>query len=200
MEERRIVFRLAEYDKKLVPQVGRAFAKRNELFSRAQAPWLWDIIDKFSKNKKEEKKRSKVPGIILSVVLIILGIVLLVPGIMKPEELKLCLSAGILGVGMGLLGLWSKLKKDPGEKTAEKLMAILNNHPGKEIIFHEDGVIIDEEEVSFKAVSKVFETDDTFLVILNRRFSLVCKDHIVAGTADDVRDLIEENDIELIRI
>ena len=123
MEERRIVFRLAEYDKKLVPQVGRAFAKRNELFSRAQAPWLWDIIDKFSKNKKEEKKRSKVPGIILSVVLIILGIVLLVPGIMKPEELKLCLSAGILGVGMGLLGLWSKLKKDPGEKTAEKLMA-----------------------------------------------------------------------------
>ncbi len=100
-------FVLTKYNyESFIPQVSKALEKRTELISRKRCPKMWKYTDSLSSRDKakEEKlkkrrKRYKVYGIFL----ILIGLFLLIPSLMKPEELLMPLFTGAFATGLGLL-------------------------------------------------------------------------------------------------
>ena len=81
MEERTFTFHISPYDvKNLTPQLSVALEKRSALLSRERYPQLWSVTDKLNaqneaRNYKPMLSRGK------SILFLILGIILVVPGI-----------------------------------------------------------------------------------------------------------------------
>ena len=59
------------------------------------------------------RTRSRLRTTVMSMLCLVLGIVLLVPGLMEPGELFVPLVAGAVAVVSGVMGLWSVCRK-PG--------------------------------------------------------------------------------------
>ena len=96
-------FHITSYDtEKLLQQVSEALEKRTELRSRERYPALWENIDKLnamSKGKRRGRLRSKV----MSIICLGLGVFLVVPGLMKPQELFVPLLTGVFAVIVGFV-------------------------------------------------------------------------------------------------
>jgi len=197
-------FRLTAYDpEKLLPQVTKALEKRVELLSRKRYPRLWNATNKMNA-LSQEGTRSKTRVRILSVIYLLLGLFLLIPGIAKPQELLLSLIIGAIAVCYGILGLWNnrKGKKNRFERSARLLLAGKDTFSAKQNIlvsFSETGMILPaarekDKIVPYSNFEFMIETDDLLLFVHDTRVTLLQKSDLMKKSVAEFLEFLSIHD------
>lgn len=97
----------------LRPQVRDALDKYSELLSRKQYPKMWAITDRLNRVEKVPpavRERRRRVRTVLGLLDFLLSLVLLLPGLMEPQELFVPLLAGAVCFGAGVVILWRNLR------------------------------------------------------------------------------------------
>ncbi len=205
MENTTYTFHITTYDtEKLLPQVSKALEKRTELVSRDQYPGLWKQTDKLN-TMTPESAGGGLGTKIKSIILLALGVFLLVPGLVKPQELLVPLIGGAVAIYIGISGLWrgrkGKNKKNPFDKSAKLLLQGKDNISAESTIlvtFSENGMTIPTEDANTEMVPYsnfecVIETADIFLFVYDERVTLLKKADLATGDIDDFRKFVSAN-------
>jgi len=195
----------------LHPQVSAALETRTQLLSRARTPGLWKYIDKRSAASKT-KARSKSSGIsarLRGAVFLVLGILLMIPSLMKPEELPFLLLAGLIATAWGVSLLRGKR---PGEismderfdRAAETLLThmaeALDTH-SFQVECSDSGLTfttesassgIQSDTVAYNELEFIIETEDLFLVTYQRQAVLLPKAALVTASFDEFHSFLSQ--------
>lgn len=198
MQEKTYVFLVTPRDPScLLAQISRALELQTQLASRARLPRLWRGIDCLRAHGGGQKRRR---GKIGSIVCLILGAFLLIPGLAAPRELPAPLFAGAIGVAVGIGGLCSgrKSMKNRFDRSArlllEKNASVL---PGQvQIRFDAAQMTIctaQDAQVSrtpYACFERVIETEDAFLLIFDKRAAVLHKQDLADADAGDFRNFM----------
>lgn len=166
MKQNSYVFRITPMGEEYLPQISYALEKRTEKLSRNQYPGIWKTTDKLRASVKEPSRGRKMFRKLLSIFCLCCGILLFVPGLMKPEELRIPLFAGAIGIGTGVGGLLrGKIKrKNPFDKSARLLLAQRKTTDDAKAAFREDGMMIvaggSEELISYDKLEYMWDWKD----------------------------------------
>ena len=196
-------FQITSYDiESLLPQVSKALEKRTEFVSRERYPGLWENIDKLnavSKGKRRSSLRSK----IMSIICLVLGVFLFVPGLMKPQELLVPLLVGAFAIVIGLVYLYigRKDKKNPFDKSARLLLMGKDTISAKQSIlvsFSESGMEIraddrEPQHIPYSDFESMIETEDLFLFVHDTRITVLQKKDLTSNDITDFRNFISKN-------
>lgn len=206
MAERTFIFHISNYDvKRLFPQLSKALEARSELLSRERYPGMWNATDTL--NLRNE---GKTPGTILSrgksVVFLLLGIILLVPGLVNPQEMLVPLIFGLIGVFAGVRGLTNNSKwmlkrmKRKFDISAKQLLAgkdMLTEENFIDISFSEEGMSFptgadETETVPYDAFESVVEAKDLYLVVFDTSVTVLQKTDLQGGDFVSFNAFLEE--------
>ena len=196
-------FQITPYDtESLLQQVSKALEKRTEFVSRECYPGLWENIDKLnavSKGKRRSSLRSK----IMSIICLVLGVFLFIPGLMKPQELLVPLLVGAFAIVIGLVYLYigRKDKKNPFDKSVRLLLMGKDTISAKQSImvsFSESGMEIraDDKEpqhIPYSDFESMIETEDLFLFVHDTRITVLQKKDLTSNDITDFRNFISKN-------
>lgn len=196
-------FQITPYDtESLLQQVSKALEKRTEFVSRECYPGLWENIDKLnavSKGKRRSSLRSK----IMSIICLVLGVFLFIPGLMKPQELLAPLLVGAFAIVIGIVYLYigRKDKKNPFDKSARLLLMGKDTISAKQSImvsFSESGMEIraDDKEpqhIPYSDFESMIETEDLFLFVHDTRITVLQKKDLTSNDITDFRNFISKN-------
>ena len=196
-------FQITPYDtESLLQQVSKALEKRTEFVSRECYPGLWENIDKLnavSKGKRRSSLRSK----IMSIICLVLGVFLFIPGLMKPQELLVPLLVGAFAIVIGIVYLYigRKDKKNPFDKSARLLLMGKDTISAKQSImvsFSESGMEIraDDKEpqhIPYSDFESMIETEDLFLFVHDTRITVLQKKDLTSNDITDFRNFISRN-------
>lgn len=192
-------FQISPYDAdNLLPQVSRVLEKRTELVSRKKYPGLWKLTDQFNA-MSHMRTRSNLRTRLMSILCLVLGIFLFVPGIMEPQELLVPLLAGACAIGAGIGGLWrsGRYRKNPFDRSARLLLEGKDTLSDTiEVSFSDSEMSVSAEHtcvehVSFSSFEYIIETFDLFLLFYDTRVTALHKSDL-CGTVDAFRDFISE--------
>jgi len=198
------IFSMKPYDvDTLFPQVAQMLQKRVELASRKKLPGLWKLTDKLNavpRAPEAELKRRKERQRRWGGLLLVMGIFLFVPGVMKPQELPVPLVAGFIAIVMGMLYLRKgDRKKKTSEKKAKQLLEKLNaSMEGQKLrlIFYDTELAVsgagEDKKVSYTDMECALETLDLFGLIYENQIVLLQKKELLLGTAEEFAQQIVE--------
>ena len=205
-------FVLSKYNyESFIPQVSKALEKRTELISRKRYPKMWKYIDSLSSRDKakEEKlkkrrKRYKVYGIFL----ILIGLFLLIPSLMKPEELLMPLFTGAFATGLGLLYFLygrnrGKEKPTSFNKAAIKLFNEYEKIPSGEVkvTFTDDKVRLAEDvSIDYSEINNFFITEDLIIVIWREKITVLQKKDLATCNVEAFTDFITRKSQDLFEV
>lgn len=139
------VFKPEKLNPEMAGEVAKLLAKRTELVSREKFQKLWEKTDSLNaKREPPELSAKRRPfrrfyGIICTA----LGIFLLVPGLVEPQELLVPLIVGAVATVTGIIYvLPKKTPEERFEKKAKKLIKSINSalEEGGRVIFSEEGI------------------------------------------------------------
>ena len=173
-------FRTTSLDSSLLPQIAAALEQHTQRLSREKYPKLWQTTDKLNQNHTPAKTRSN----FLSVVCLLLGLFLFIPGLMKPQELLMPLLAGAIGIGTGIGGLIRGSKKSsPFVRSAKKLSKLYV--VGAEVFFTDSGMkLANEAEIPYQEISPLIETQDCLFFVFGERYLLLQKKDCLGHITD----------------
>lgn len=202
METENHVFHVSSYDtEKLLPQVRDALEKRTEVASRVRYPGIWKVTDKVNSIPRGQP-RSPLRRKIMSVICLAAGVLLFVPGLMKPQELTVPLLVGAVSIGAGIGGLLrGRIKrKDPFDRPARLLLAgkeEIAPDPALTVSFSGEGMTIPAADggtecVPYGDFECVVEAADILLLVYGDRVTLLQKKDMTAGDIDFLRRLLTE--------
>lgn len=173
----------------LLPQVSRLLEQAVQTVSREQYPQLWKLTDRLNSVPKASEKTLKhrrIRAKIRSVIFLLLGIFLFVPGILKPAELTgaLVVGAGAIVCGIGGLRQNRKTKtRDPRyDRAAAQLLEEYAADESSEIVFSETGSSADG--------SSVFEAEELFLLFTQSGTEILVKKDLREGNIEEFRDYL----------
>lgn len=178
------VFKTSGYDSsELTAQVSRALEVRTELESRAKMPGMWKAIDRLNASERageEELARRRKRGKVYGVLLLILGVLLLVPGVMAPGEMTLQLIAGCVGVVAGALCLLPRGTRSSNlqrqfERAARELLGKLREAPETDVRFTDEGMELGEVKVPYSDFGCVIATEDIYLPVWGKQATVLLK-------------------------
>ncbi len=204
MADKNFIFSMKPYGTEdLVPQMARMLQKRVELASRKKLPGLWKLTDKLNavpRAPEAELKRRKERQRRWGGLLLVMGIFLFVPGIMKPQELPVPLVAGFLAIVLGMLYLRKgDRKKNSYEKKAKKLLENMNasmENQKLRLVFGDTEFVIsgagEDKKVSYADMECALETKDLFGLIYNNQIIIVQKQELLLGNAEDLIKALKE--------
>lgn len=181
------VFHTSSYDEAaLLPEVQSALDKRMESYSRKRLPGLWKVIDRQngSTQPNEMTRGRRIYRRVMSVLLILVGLFLLIPGLVRPKELFAPLLAGIWAVGTGIYFLWSTRKKRKAslEKRAQKLLSGMAAAPSTAIVFSVTGMILENQpEIPYQEITFYTETPSGFFLNWADQATFLQKKDLVEG-------------------
>lgn len=187
------VFKTSGYDSsELTAQVSRALEVRTELESRAKMPGMWKAIDRLNASERageEELARRRKRGKVYGVLLLILGVLLLVPGVMAPGEMALQLIAGCVGIVAGALCLFPRGKRRSNlqrrfERSARELIGKLREAPETDVRFTDEGMELGEVKVPYSDFGCVIATEDIYLPVWGKQATVLLKRDLDGGDAD----------------
>jgi len=198
------IFSMKPYDvDTLFSQVAQMLQKRVELASRKKLPGLWKVTDKLNsvprapeaELKCRRESRRRWGGLLL-----VMGIFLFVPGIMKPQELLVPLVVGFLAIVLGVLYLRKDdRKKASYEKKAKKLLENMNaSMEGQKLrlVFGDTELTMsgagEDKKVFCADMECALETKDLFGLIYENQLVLLQKKELLLGTAEEFAKQIEE--------
>ena len=205
MAEKNYIVSMKPYDAEgLSAQVAWMLEKRVELASRKRLPGIWKVTDKLNavprsseaELKRRAERRRRWGGLLL-----VMGIFLFVPGIMKPQELPVPLVAGFFAVVMGVLYLRKDgRRKKSYEKKAKKLLEGMNVSMESQklrLVFGETGFALsgagEDKKVSYTSMECALETADLFGLIYENQIVLLQKKELLLGTAEEFAKQLEEH-------
>ena len=202
MENENYIFQISSYDINcLLAQVSKALEKRTELISRERYPGMWHFTDRMN-TAAQGKRRSSFRTKLLSIVCLVAGIFLLVPGLIKPQELFMPLLAGTAALMIGIVGLWCsrKNKKNPFDKSAKLLLTgkdVIPEGQAITVIFSDNGMTIpadnnNTEFVSYNDFECAIETTDAFLFVYGDRVTVLQKKDLTTDNLKDFSNQISE--------
>ena len=204
-------FVLTPYDPLLAPELSRALEKRTELASRKKYPGLWRQNDRLRAYDERTGsagtgKGRKIFRTVMTVVLLLLGLFLLIPGLMDPKNLKEPLIVGILAVSCALFRIVISIlhrrgpKRDPRyDAAAEKVLAKLRqfdtaNHP--RVVFSEDGVRVEDDGSSSRfrldTFDTMIETPSLFVMTYDGTVTALKKSDLIDADPADFRAWLRE--------
>lgn len=179
-----------------------------EIRSRQVVPKAWAATDKLNacaaKGPDPEKRmfRRRIYG----VVLLALGIFLLVPGLMKPQELLVPLIAGAAGVLLGLGRLLLPGRREPPKPSRQAQLAAAEqlarmrgfDWTGIRVRFDDGGLTMLKGEETSKTVpytdfAGVCASDRAWLAGWGEGALLLQKKDLTAGNAADFLPYLQEN-------
>ena len=183
-------------------EVSMGLKKLNELMSREALPNLWKYTDKLNERnskKSENSGRKRISGLFF----IVLGIFLLVPGIMKPQELLAPLVFGVIAILIGIKNLVKREAKNPFDKSAKLLLENINNYIEGKIVtvaFLEDRmeipiIILDtgkreDEVVRYSEFKYVIGNKNTFLLVYNDKALVLEKNNLMPSNLEEFCEFI----------
>ena len=183
------------------PQLALALEKRTEAHSRRRLPGLWRTIDKLGTPKMPEPvlKRRRIRYKIYGVILVLLGLFLLIPGLMEPEELKVPLLAGLFATGTGVLQLLPRRKHPlkPALRTAEQLLKQRHTVPATTVRFDEQGIADDDAPIPFAQIDTIVELQDLYLISWADKGLVLWKQELTEGTPEDFSAYLASHHIVL---
>lgn len=198
MEQNNYVFRVTAMGEEYLPQISYALEKRTELLSRVQCPGMWKATDKLQPSVKEPSKGRRIFRKLLSIFCLCCGVLLFVPGLMEPEELKVPLIVGAVSIGTGIGGLLrGKIKrKNPFDKSARLLLEQRKTADDATVAFNEDGMKIaaggGEELIPYDKMDYIVEAGGVLLLTFAEKVIAVKTDDMVSGGMEDFRSFITE--------
>ena len=204
MADKNFIFSMKPYGTEdLVPQMARMLQKRVELASRKRLPGLWKLTDKLNavpRAPEAELKRRKERQRRWGGLLLVMGIFLFVPGVMKPQELPVPLVAGFFAIVMGMLYLRKgDRKKKSLEKKAKQLLEKMNaSMEGQKLrlVFGDTEFVIsgagEDKKVSYADMECALETKDLFGLIYDNQIIIVQKQELLLGNAEDLIKALKE--------
>ena len=166
------------------PQLAMALDKRLELHSRRIMPGLWAVTDRLNRMPRASeavRKRRRVRYRIYGVILLILGLLLLVPGLMEPKELAAPLAVGALATVSGILYLRPRRNgpRRRERKQAEQLLAAMAGSGNGDVAFAEEGVSVRAGEslrqIPYVEMDAVIETKDLLVLSFSKASALILK-------------------------
>lgn len=178
-------------------QLALALEKRTELHSRQQLPSLWRTIDRLGSPKMPEPvlKRRRIRYKIYGVILILLGLFLLIPGLIKPAELTVPLLVGLFATGTGILQLLPR-KRYPSkamQKQANQLLEQRSTIPETTVRFTEQGIADDETPIAFSQMEAIVEGPDLYLIAWADKGLVLWKQELTEGAPDDFSNWLAEH-------
>ena len=202
MENENYIFQISSYDINcLLAQVSKALEKRTELISRERYPGMWHFTDRMN-TAAQGKRRSSFRTKLLSIVCLVAGIFLLVPGLVEPQELFMPLLAGAAALMIGIVGLLCsrKNKKNPFDKSAKLLLTgkdVIPEGQAITVIFSDDGMTIpadnnNTEFVPYNDFECAIETTDAFLFVYGDRVTVLQKKDLTTDNLKDFSNQISE--------
>ena len=198
------IFSMKPYDiDTLFSQVAWMLQKRVELASRKTLPGLWKVTDKLNavpRAQEAELKRRRESRRRWGGLLLVMGIFLFVPGIMKPQELPVPLVAGFFAIVLGVLYLRrDDYKKNSYEKKAKKLLENMNasmENQKLRLVFGDTELVMsgagEDKKISYDTVECALETVDLFGLIYENQIVLLQKKELLLGTAEELAKQLEE--------
>lgn len=198
MEQKDFVFRITAMGEEYLSQISYALEKRTELLSRSQYPGMWKTTDKLRASVKEPSKGRKLFRKLLSIFCLCCGILLFVPGLMEPEELRVPLFAGAIGIGTGIGGLLrGKIKrKNPFDKSARLLLEQRKTTEDAKAAFNEDGMTLvaggGEELIPYDKLEYIIEAAGVLLVTFDEKVIVIKKEDLVCGEFEMFRSFIAD--------
>ena len=166
------------------PQLAMALDKRLELHSRRTMPGLWSVTDRLNSMPRASEavlKRRQVRYRIYGVVLLVLGLFLLIPGLMEPQELAGPLVVGALCVVSGILYLRPR-RRGPSRRErrqAEQLLTAMADSGGGEVTCAAEGVSARAgkslQQISYEEMNAIIETEDLFVLSFSKTNALILK-------------------------
>lgn len=166
------------------PQLAMALDKRLELHSRRTMPGLWSVTDRLNSMPRASEavlKRRQVRYRIYGVVLLVLGLFLLIPGLMEPQELAGPLVVGALCVVSGILYLRPR-RRGPHRRErrqAEQLLTTMADSGGGEVTCAAEGVSARAgkslQQISYEEMNAIIETEDLFVLSFSKTNALILK-------------------------
>ena len=199
MEQNNYVFRITAMGEEYLPQISYALEKRTELLSRVKYPGMWKATDNLQSSVREPSKGRKIFRKLLSIFCLCCGILLFVPGLMEPEELKVPLFAGAIGIGTGIGGLLrGKIKrKNPFDKSARLFLEQRKTTDDATVAFNESGMTIaaegGEELVPYDKMEYIVEAEGMLLLTFDEKVIAVKKEDMVCGELEDFRSFIADH-------
>ena len=204
MATKNFIFAMKPYDvDALTEQAAWMLQKRVELASRKRLPGLWKITDKLNavpRAPEAELKRRRERQRRWGGLLLVMGIFLFVPGIMKPQELPGPLVAGFLAIVLGVFYLRKDdRKKISYEKKAKKLLESMNaSTEGQKLrlVFGDTELAVsgagEDKKISYASMECTLETTDLFGLIYENQIILLQKKELLLGTAEEFAKQLEE--------
>lgn len=206
MEERTFTFHISPFDvKKLLPQLSKALEARSALLSRERYPELWSMTDKLNaqneaRNYKPTISRAK------SIVFIIVGIILIVPGLVNTQQMIVPLLFGLIGLFVGVRGLTDsgktmmKRMKKRFNLSAKQLLIgkdRLNEKDCIDITFTEEGISYpanegEQESIAYDMFESLVETDDLYLFVFDTNVTVLQKADLLGGDFTAFNALLNE--------
>ncbi|MDO4712142.1 MAG: hypothetical protein Q4A75_09200 [Peptostreptococcaceae bacterium] len=179
-------------------QVSRMLEKRTEVTSRAGSSFLWKITDRLDRSNQGKsvsevvRKRRILRMRIWSILLILLGVMLVLPGIMDPSELFIPLIFGVFVILYGISNLViTKEKSLLFDKAAKSLLQGLGEASDVRIVFAQEGLLLPEQEIiPYEKIEYVVETEDLFGIFQDGTVVILQKKDLISHRPEEFTDLI----------
>ena len=161
-----------------------------EAEGRRRLPGLWKVIDRLPGGKApyEMTKGRRIYRRVMGILLLLVGLFLVIPGLVAPDELLGPLLVGLLAVGTAIYYLYStrKNKVTAAQKQAQRLLEAIAKAPPQQVVFSDAGMLLREgEPVSYEAITFCAETPSGVLLNWADRAAFLQKQDLAEGEWPD---------------
>lgn len=197
-------FRLSPYDQPdLQRQLAIALDKRTEMISRRKYPRIWRVTDWINRRRGRSALKNRWFGLPL----LLLGIVLLVPGLMDPKGLTVPLFTGAFATVLGFMRLLGVEKSNAGKAkkispqfyaAAEKLLSGLQaERMDKQnpitVCFGDACMALgDEMKIPYDGFDAIVQTAALFLLTWQERVTVLQRQDLVDACAHEFVDFLQQ--------
>lgn len=194
-------FQTTAYDTvRLLPEVEAVLAKRIEAEGRKRLPGLWNVIDRIAGGKLAETANEMTRGRriyrrVVGTLLLLVGLFLVIPGFVAPDELFGPLLVGLFAIGTAVyyLGSTRKNRVSAQRKQAQRLLENIAKAPSQPVSFTDSGMRLQgQAPVPYVQINFFTETPSGFFLNWADQATFLQKKDLVEGEQDTFSTFLEE--------
>lgn len=166
------------------PQLVRALQTHTETLSRRAVPGIWKMTDRLNRVPRAPEyvlRRRRIREIVWGILLLLLGLLLIIPGLVKQKEQFFPLLVGLFAAVTGLMRLLPRRKRENRRllRSAETLLHNRAAVTNAVVIFDENGLCPDgAEPVAYDSLVTAVEADDLYFFTWGNQALLLFKQEL----------------------
>lgn len=194
-------FQTTHYDcLALQSEVAAALEKRIEAEGRKRLPGLWKAIDRQREGKapmkiNEMTRGRRVYRRIVGTLLLLVGLFLVIPGMVAPDELFGPLLVGLFAIGTAIYYLRSTRKNrvSASQKQAQKLLEGIAKAPPQPVFFNDEGMQLQgQAPIPYENITFYSETPSGILLNWSDQATFLQKKDLIEGEWTDFAAFLQE--------